>query len=400
MLKKPFKAPLSKVRSFVLSKQLLNTDHQLSGKKGAMEIIDTLGYIQIDTISVIERSHHLVLFTRCADYKKEYLNTLQAKDKKIFEYWAHAACFIPMKDYRFYISKMREKPKEKSWSGMWIKKHKKILKRVKDRVKKEGPLSASDFADIKNRKRGQWWDWKPAKAALEILFWRGELMIKERVKFQRVYDLTERVLPENVDSTLPHPDDEKKFFVERALQAMGIATIQDINRYIGISGRLDNWVNKMKDSGQIDEVIITGSKKTYYILAKNIPDLKQSKIAGDPQVLLLSPFDNAIILRNRTAALFNFNYSLECYLPKLKRKYGYFSLPILWQCEFVGRIDLKADRKNNVLVIKNLHLEDKKIGKAFYHALNQRLAKFREFHACKKLKIMQVPRKISKNISL
>lgn len=351
-----------------------------------MRIIDTLGYIQIDTINVIERSHHLVLLTRCPGYKQQFLYDLQAKDKKIFEYWAHAASFIPMKDFRYYIRKMKEKPKENSWYGTWTKKYRYLLKKTKSRIEKEGPLAASDFKDNINRKRGPWWDWKPAKAALEILFWNGELMIRERRKFQRVYDLTERVLPKDIDTTLPSIDDEKVFFIKRALKAMGVATIRDINKYIGISGRLNKWVDQMLKSGQILELTIKGLDKSYYILTEDLEEIGRSKTGISPQVRFLSPFDNSIILRDRTSTLFNFDYSLEAYVPKSRRKYGYFCLPILWQNQLIGRIDPKADRQNKILIINNLHLEDKKIDyNKFIPALSSAIKDLADFHNCEKI---------------
>ncbi|MCK4252494.1 YcaQ family DNA glycosylase [candidate division WOR-3 bacterium] len=372
------------------------------GKTGTLKAIENLGYVQIDTINVIERSHHIVFFTRCPDYKQQYLHELQVKDKKIFEYWAHAASFIPMKDYRFYIPAMKKKPKKDSWLDKWIKEHRSLIRKVKARVKKDGPLAASDFQDVKHRKRGPWWDWKPAKMALEALFWQGDLMIKERRKFQRIYDITERVLPENVDITKPSEEQEKKFFIRKALNAMGIATIQDINKYIGISGRLNKWVDQMLKLGQILELTIKGLNKSYYILTKGLEEIRKSKTVISLRVSFLSPFDNSIILRDRTSALFNFDYSLEAYVPKTKRKYGYFCLPILWQNQLIGKIDPKADRKNKILIINNLHLEDKKINyNKFIPALSRTLKDFADFHNCEKIELSKnIPAKISHKIKI
>ncbi|UCC11657.1 MAG: YcaQ family DNA glycosylase, partial [candidate division WOR-3 bacterium] len=201
----------ARARTFFLTKQLLTKAKPLSGKSGTFRVIDTLGYVQIDTISVIERSHHIVLFNRCPDYRHSFLDELLAQDRKIFEYWAHMASYIPMKDYRYYIRKMKRPPQEGSWIDTWLKGNKQIIKKVRRRIKKEGALSAHDFADVRDRRRGPWWDWKPAKMALEVLFWRGELMIKERRNFQRVYDLTERILPPGINTTLPRIDEEKRF---------------------------------------------------------------------------------------------------------------------------------------------------------------------------------------------
>lgn len=390
-----------KARRFSLKRQLLADSEPAKGKLGALRIIEKLGYIQIDTINVIERAHHVVLHARSPDYKQEYLHQLLARDKKIFEYWAHAASFIPMRDYRFYLPTIRRKPKPGSWSDEWTKKSRRLIKDVLKRIEKEGPLTPSDFGDVKNRKRGTWWDWKPAKAALEVLFWRGELMIKERRNFQRVYDLTERVLPKNVNRALPTEEEEKTFFIKTALGAFGIATVQDVNRYIGVSGRLDKWFNIMKDTGEVCEVAIEGLSRPYYALKNDLQSLVNHEPRVDNRVYLLSPFDNSIILRDRTKALFDFEYSLECYVPRNQRKYGYFSLPILWRGRLVGRVDPKADRQGKVLIINNLHLE-KTLGEynAFIAALAVALNNFARFNACGHVALSkQIPLRIARKLS-
>lgn len=390
-----------KARRFFLAKQLLTHSKIPKRKPGALRVIEKLGYVQIDTINVVERSHHLVLHSRVPEYKQEYLHALQAKDKGIFEYWAHAASFIPMKDYRFYLPVIRRKPKPGSWFDKWTKKHPRLIKDVRKRIQKEGPLTPSDFGDVENRKRGPWWDWKPAKAALEVLFWRGELMIKERRNFQRVYDLTERVLPDNLDTTIPAEEEEKKFFIRRALGGMGVATIQEINRYIGISGKLNEWLIVMQETGQITEVEVQGLRRPYYVLNQDLPCLLRRRSTINESVCLLSPFDNSIILRDRTEALFDFKYSLECYVPKNNRKYGYFCLPILWHEGLVGRIDPKADRQRMVLLVNSIYLE-KEIDacSAFLIALAKTLNNFAAFNACKHIELdKRIPAKISRKLS-
>ncbi len=395
------KITAEQARSLFLRKQFLSHTRLPQGKPGVLRIIEKLGYVQIDTINVVERSHHLVFFTRCPDYKHQYLHALQAKDKKIFEYWAHAASFIPFKDYRYYLSTMERKPKKGSWLDTWIKKNRTLIKKVKTRVVREGPLAASDFEDVKKRRRGTWWDWKPAKMALEVLFWQGELMIKERRNFQRIYDITERVLPKNVDTTQPTEDEEKRFFIRRALGALGIGSAQEINRYIGVGGRLDKWVDLMCKNGEIVKVEIDSVRKAYYMLKKDVAEIRTGKKAEDSRVRLLSPFDNCIILRERTRVLFGFNYSLECYVPKSKRRYGYFCLPILWRNQFVGRLDPKADRQNKTLIINKLHIEDRKLDlKTFIPALSRCLKEFARFHACDEIKLnIRIPARIRRIVS-
>ncbi len=390
-----------KARRFLLAKQVLGKQSIPKSKRGTLRVIEKLGYVQIDTINVVERSHHLVLHSRQAQYRQDYLHALQAQDKKIFEYWAHAASFIPMRDYRFYLPAIRRKPRPGSWFDKWTKKHPRLVKSVRKRIEKEGPLMPSDFGDEENRKRGPWWDWKPAKAALEVLFWRGDLMIKERRNFQRVYDLTERVLPDDTDTTLPSEDEEKCFFVRRALGAMGLATHQDINRYIGVSGKLNKWVDAMNETGEIVEVDIRGTKRPYYAMEKDLPALVNTRGRAAAEVRLLSPFDNSIILRDRTEALFDFKYSLECYVPRNKRKYGYFCLPILWRDQLVGRLDPKADRKRNVMLINSIHLEEKIDDQSLFVAgLARTLNTFAAFNKCACLELdKNIPRRIVRGLS-
>ncbi len=389
-----------KARKFFLSRQLLTGKRFPKGKLGTQQIIEHLGYVQIDTINVVERSHHLVLHTRQPTYKQSFLHDLQAKDRKIFEYWAHAASFVPMEDYRYYLPAIKRKPKPGSWFDQWTKKNPKLVKRVKRRIEKEGPLTPSDFEDVENRKRGPWWDWKPAKAALEVLFWRGDLMITERRNFQRVYDLTDRVLPTGIDTTMPTEQEEKEFFVRRALNALGIATTGDINRHIGISGKLSEWLRSMHRRDEIAEIEIDGLKKPYYALTKDLEEIIKDAEHTSDLVHLLSPFDNSIILRDRTQALFDFDYSLECYVPKPKRKYGYFNLPILWRNQLVGRVDPKADRERKILLIQSMHIE-KKVDDdgVFFKTLAHAINNFAQFNQCERVEMnTDVPSRVKRKI--
>jgi len=390
MADKPMRVDLERVRALLLKKQLLRNPGLPGGKAGALRVIECLGYLQIDTINVIERSHHIVLFTRCSDYSQGFLDELQSKDKRTFEYWAHAASFIPMRDYRFYRRAIEKRPQEDSWIARWAKEHRDLIKKVKSRIVEEGPLTASDFRDTAEKRRGGWWDWKPAKMALEVLFWQGDLMIRERRNFQRVYDLTERVLPDDVDTLKPGEEEEKEFFIRKALGAMGVATERDINGYIGVSGKLNEWVQKMVQSKEIVEIDIEGIRKPYYILREDVVELEKGGQEGDSEVSLLSPFDNLIILRDRTSALFQFHYSLEAYVPKSKRKYGYFCLPILWGTRLVGRIDPKVDRQGKVLLLRHVHLEKRELNQSrFFSAFSRALREFCRFHDCELVELSQ-----------
>ena len=169
-------------------------------------ICERLGYVQIDTISVIERAHHHILWTRQRAYSNDDLDHVLGVDRRVFEGWSHAASFIPTIDYRYYVARMQAHANS-ARTLEWIEANKDVVAHVRDRIRAEGALSAADFASDGNR-RGRWWDWKPAKGALETLLSSGELMIIERRKFQRVYDLTKRVLPSHID-TAPATQSER-----------------------------------------------------------------------------------------------------------------------------------------------------------------------------------------------
>ncbi len=366
---------LKQVRSLNIASQRLNNQKPARGKDGVLEIVEHLGYIQIDTISVIERAHHHVLWTRVPDYKPAMLHELQAKERRVFEYWGHAASYLPMKDYRFYLERMRSFPQGWNyWTAELFEKSRGVMVQVLERIRKEGPLGSADFENPKGEKRGTWWDWKPAKAALEMLFWKGDLMVTERRNFQRIYDLTERVLPSWADTRIPDKGEVGRFLVTRALKTGGIATAREIRDHIHLADQkmIDDAIRELLDAGEVVEVEVEGlDGKEYYSLRKNVEDSwkeegKRGAARCAPgerrakrarRAYLLSPFDNLVIQRARIKRLFGFDYQLECYVPQNKRKHGYFMLPILWGEELVGKLDPKAERKDGVLVVRNVVFE-------------------------------------------
>jgi len=384
-------------RRIILNAQLLDGKTKLPKRKeGIAQTIEKLGYIQIDTIAVINRAHHHTLWTRRPDYNPEMLHELQAKDRRVFEYWGHAASYLPLSDYRYYLPRMRKfnDPKGK-WEKERMKKYGHLMESVLERIRNDGPLGSKDFKPLPGTKHGGWWDWKPAKAALEMLFWRGDLMITERRNFQRIYDLTERVLPDNVDTSFPSNDELGQFLVRRALSAYGVAQEKEIRKHIDAASKeiISKSLRDLVDSGEVIPLQIKEDKNSdYYALADSID--KSARLKQMPsRVFLLSPFDNLIIQRERIERLFGFDYAIECYLPAAKRKYGYFSLPILWGENFVGRLDPKVDRKNKTFLIRSLVFEPK--FKAFHDFLPlfaDKLWDFARFNQCEKVKLEKVLR--------
>jgi uncharacterized protein YcaQ len=376
-------------RQLAISCQLLHK--QFAGKvtDAVYEVIRHLGYVQIDTISVVERAHHHTLWSRCPDYKSHALDLLLSKERRIFEYWGHLASCLPMNDYRFYLPYMAKFPWESKWIGEMWEKHKAVAKEVFARIKAEGALGSKDFANPKAGKRGPWWDWKPAKSALELLLWKGDLMVTARQGFQRVYDLTERILPNGTNTKVPSEEEQGEFFVWRALAAHGLATRREIQLYLSVAPKaaVEEALGRMVEVGEAVRLRVEGDEKSEFYALRVVLEAGARK--PRKKVLhILSPFDSFITNRDRLMRLFGFDYQLECFMPAAKRRYGYFSLPILWGAKLVGRMDSKAERKQKLLVVKNLVLEAGfKPDDRFLAALGEQLQRYAHFNGCELVRV-------------
>ncbi|MBD3285774.1 winged helix-turn-helix domain-containing protein, partial [candidate division WOR-3 bacterium] len=373
-------------RRIALNRQLLDGRTRLKkGKEGVADVAEHLGYVQIDTINVVARAHHHTLWTRRSDYSPAMLAELHSKDRRVFEYWGHGASYLPTSDYRYYVPMMRSFPDVwGSWTRNLYDKYKHLFPEILERIRKEGPLGSADFKSPDGKKRGTWWDWKPAKTALELLMWMGKLMVADRRNFQRIYDLTERVLPTDIDTSEPSPEEVARFRIRRTLRAQGIATEREILDYLHITSgkKVPDALLDLSDSGEVLKVEIDTLKDDYYVLADILEQTTRLRRLK-PKLHLLSPFDNLVINRKRIEKLFNFTYTLECYTPAAKRKYGYFSLPILWGEEFRGRLDPKADRKEKVLIIRNIVMEEGFVDyDGFIPTLAEKLKTFAGFNGC------------------
>lgn len=351
-MKRPEQISISDARFLALHNQMLLKDHAASSKKDLLKIIEKLGYIQIDTISIIERAHKHILWTRFPAYENTLLDELIDKDKKVFEFWDHAAAYIPIKYYRYTLPRKKMyAEKHKAWGV----KNKKLLNYITDRITSEGPLQSRDFEDP--NKRGLWWDWKPAKEALEFLFHSGRLAAKARKSFQKVYDLPERVLPNNIDMSLPSYEELTHHLVMKEISAFGFASVKEIT-YLRHHNReaTTKAINEMLEEKKIIKINIEGIEdEVYYTTVKNLKALNNIKTSD--KIHILSPFDNLVIQRKRMNRIFGFDYTIECYLPAAKRRYGYFCLPVIYGDRFLGRLDAKADRARGEFRIINMFWE-------------------------------------------
>ncbi|MGB4851491.1 MAG: crosslink repair DNA glycosylase YcaQ family protein [Ignavibacteria bacterium] len=375
---------LSEVRKIILSNQLLISGNNYSSKSGIYRIIEKLGYIQIDTISVVERSHHHILWSRMPSYQKTFLDELLEKDKLIFEYWSHAASYLPMKDFRFSLLRKRNySDKYKEWKIS----NRKIIGYVYDRIRSEGPLQSKDFDDKKSGTSG-WWNWKPSKDALDFLFHSGELMIAKRSGFQKVYDLTERVLPENTDISIPSVNEFYRHLADKNLKSFGIFREKEVMYQRSYDkAEFKKVLNQLTEEKIIAGVKVKGFKDDiFYTSESNIEALANIKLNN--MIHILSPFDNLIIQRKRIKDLFDFDYQLECYLPQNKRKFGYFCLPVLCGSRFIARIDAKASRADNIFLVKNMFQDKDFKNSAYSKKLLKKTAQLANFTSCAEVKGM------------
>jgi uncharacterized protein YcaQ len=380
---------IQQARKLVLLSQKLPPVKQTGSATAAtLSAIEHLGYIQIDTISAIQRAHHHTLWNRNPLYLPPQLDKLLS-GKQVFEYWSHAAAYLPMRDYRHSLP--RKQAIKNGDQNHWYERDAALMKTVLERIIAEGPLMAKDF-DHAGKKSGEWKS-KPAKRALEYLYMQGDLMVARRINFHKVYDLTERVLPEGIDTTLPDSEESTRFLIVRYLQANGLGQPSEIAYLLrNTKPLISNTLQEMALSGEVLQ--ISAGDKSYYALPASLELL--IKPLARSKLKILSPFDNLVIQRGRIQALFGFTYLLECYVPASKRQYGYFSLPILWDGKLVARMDCKTDRKKSLLHIHHLALEPGlKKNDAFCLALYKELAAFLIFNNCSHLQLHRTtPEKI------
>lgn len=336
-------------RYLALINQGLDNYRQHKTKKDLLNIITKLGYVQIDTISIIERAHKHILWTRFPGYRNDMLDELIDKDKKVFEFWDHAAAYLPMKFYRFSL------PRKKMYAEKyktWEKKNKKLLKYILERISAEGPLQSRDFDDPK--KRGLWWDWKPAKEGLEFLFHTGRLIARARKNFQKVYDLPERFLTAAVNKEMPTYEELAEHLIMKSITSGGI-TAENEFTYLRYHNRniTKKVLNELTENNKIFPVKISNDEKTIYYSTTKILNKLNNAFKFSNDVYILSPFDNLVIQRGRLKKIFGYDYVIECYLPANKRKFGYFCLPVLYGDKIAGKIDARADRKTGELTVIN-----------------------------------------------
>ena len=359
---------LEAARRLALTKQALAGPRITASPKGVLEVARRIRCIQMDPINAIARTQHLVLFSRLGPrYRTSHLDGVAWKRKELFSYWAHAASYVLTEDYPIHSLRMRRWPEGESASAdkvrKWVEANVPAQRHILSRIRKEGPLRSRDFS-VKNVVPWSSTGWTEGQAVarvIDILWIKGKLMIAGRSGLDRVWDLADRWFPE----WTPRDRMTEQQVVERAalysLHALGVATQQHIaqyftrNQYPGLKATLDRLAKK----GEIVPVHVDPFAKPWWVAADDVEALERlADGEREPRTTLLSPFDNLIAHRARTKELFDFDYTIEIYVPKNKRRFGYYVLPILHDGRLIGRIDSHFDRNEGAYVVDYVYAEE------------------------------------------
>jgi uncharacterized protein YcaQ len=319
-------------------------------------MVERLAVVQIDSVNVLSRSHYLPAFSRLGGYPRAALDDLTARRHAVFEYWAHEASFLPVRLHPHLRWRMAA-AEEHAWGNMVRIQRERpgYVAEVLDRVRETGPLKAGDLAEPRPDRPGAMWNWHDGKIALEWLFFTGEITATHRTTaFEKVYDLTERVLPRDVLQT-PTPDhaDAVRELVRTAARALGVATERDLRDYFRLRPEAARQaVTELAEAGELQPVEVAGwGAPAWLDPAARRPRWVRARA-------LLSPFDSLVWERPRVERIFGFRYRLEIYTPAVKRVHGYYVLPFLLGDQLVARVDLKADRQAGVLRVQAAHGEE------------------------------------------
>ena len=352
---------LADARNLHLAAQgLLNKPRRRESLEDIPATISRMSLLQIDTINIVARSPYLVLFSRLGNYPAQWLDESLARGE-LMEYWAHEACFMPRSDFRLIRHRMLA-PEKMGWKykDAWMQEHEAEIAQLIQHIHDKGPVRSADFEHPRKGASG-WWEWKPHKRHLEGLFTAGKVMVIERRNFQRVYDLTHRVMPDWDDERdLVSQTEAEIIMLDNSARSLGIFREQWLADYYRLKRpALAAWREARAEQQQIIAVHV--EKLGNLWLHDDLLPLLERALAGKltaTHSAVLSPFDPVVWDRKRAEQLFDFSYRLECYTPAPKRQYGYFVLPLLHRGQLVGRMDAKMHRQTGILEVISLWLQE------------------------------------------
>jgi uncharacterized protein YcaQ len=346
-------------RRLLLDAQGLSEDPATSAVTTARDVcrlIERIGFVQVDTINTVERAHHLILAARLNRYRPALLARGLERDRRLFEHWTHDASIIPLKWYPHWRPRF-ERYRSSTWHRRQLgTEADRIIASVHERIAREGPLSSRDFEHAGEKRQNSWWGWKPPKIALDYLWRTGALHVVARKNFHKVYDLTERVLPEHAGLAAPTDEEHVDWACRTALERLGTATVREIAQFWAAvpMNKVAAWLKTAMAAGDVTQVMVESSDGSPPRPAFAPADIA-ARIAGlpDPPAVmrLICPFDPVLRDRARARRLFNFDFRFEGFVPAVKRVHGYYVMAILEGDRFVGKVDPKFDRASGVLKI-------------------------------------------------
>ena len=368
-----------------------------------LSAIRQMSLLQIDTINIVARSPYLVLFSRLGSYSPCWLDdALEAGS--IFEYWAHEACFLPRSDFALVRHKMLD-PRGMGWKYHhdWMTTHQQEIDLLLDHIAQHGPVRAADFTRPEKGSSG-WWEWKPHKRHLEGLFTAGQVMVSRRHHFQRVYDLTSRVMPEWDDTRdlIPQAQAEA-LMLDNSARSLGVFRPEWLADYyrlrnVALTPLIAGWL----DNGNVVAVEVEklGPLYVHHQLLPSLIAAQNGKLSAT-HATVLSPFDPLVWDRKRAEQLFDFSYRLECYTPAHLRRYGYFVLPILFRDGLVGRMDSKMHRKDQCFEVIMLYLEEGiRASSALVTGIQRAITDFARWQGAQQIRISGLPAALSSLLAL
>ncbi len=357
------------VRRFALVKQRLAGPSLVNDAAGILALVRDLGCLQLDPISVVARSHQIVVWSRVGQYDLDHLDQLLWHDRSLFEYWAHAASIVPTADYPIHHHLMRRYATERPTGQVsqryaaWLTENRKLQRDIMQQIRRHGPVPSRDL-EIENKVSAGWYStgWtsgRDVSQMLDYLWTKGKIMVAGRTGIQKLWDLSERCLPDWTPRETLNSRQITYRAAQTAVKALGVATLQQIKRHY-VRGRYEGLPQVLKQlvrAGRLETVSVIDQPGEWFIHADDGALLDQLDSIDFSRTTLLSPFDNLICDRARTAQLFNFDFRIEIYTPPAKRQFGYYVLPILHGDRIIGRIDPKFDREHRRLHIHAVHAE-------------------------------------------
>jgi uncharacterized protein YcaQ len=348
----PHVITIPEARRIWLAAQRLDTREPFgSGPSATLAAIEHLGYVQIDTINVVERSHHHILFSRIPGYRRADLTRAQSIDRTVFEYWTHALSYVPVRDFRFFVPAMKSHRTDPSqW---YADADPAALRRLLRLIRRDGPISIRDIDDAPVEKDHPWASRKPSKRVLQLGFYNGQFAISGRDGMVKTYELMERHFGWTSLPRAAAPAQVAEYRLDRALRAQGLVNGPSVmHPWLRFSPDIAALVERRVRRKELVPVRLEGETALWYARPETLDAIPEER---DPLVHILSPFDPLIIQRARLKLVFGYDHVFEAYVPKAKRQYGYFTLPVLVGDQVVAALDLKTDRAAGRLLIQSWH---------------------------------------------